>query len=212
MIIYKATNLINSKVYIGQTFNSLKKRKNDHNSRSSNGSSVYFHNAIRKHGPENFKWQVICICPDIDSLNEQEEYYIAFYDSMNVGYNLQSGGLNYIVSEETRKKLGKVSLGRKRSAKTRKKMSESGKAKIFTKEHRKNLSIANLGRKLSDEHKNNLSIAHVGYAVSDETKKKISKARLGKKLPELHKKHIKEGRLKYLANMRIAQLDLFKTL
>ena len=104
MIIYKATNLVNGKIYIGQTTRTLQERKKSHNQLAKRGTP-YFRKAIIKYGINNFKWQVICICPNIDSLNDQEQYYIAYYDSMNKGYNLTSGGLNYIMSEKSKKKM-----------------------------------------------------------------------------------------------------------
>ena len=59
MIIYKATNKINGKVYIGQTINSLEHRKSGHEreARYQKETSVYFHNALLKYGFYNFKCQ-----------------------------------------------------------------------------------------------------------------------------------------------------------
>ena len=107
MIIYKATNLINGKIYIGQTVNKLQIRKSSHMCEANARHTYYFANALSKYGKDNFKWQVICICPNIDSLNEQEQYYIAYFNSMNrsIGYNLQSGGLNFRMSDEQKKEI-----------------------------------------------------------------------------------------------------------
>lgn len=55
MIIYKVTNLINNKIYIGQTRYSLNIRKASHLHQSKNNSIVYFHRAIKKYKKENFK-------------------------------------------------------------------------------------------------------------------------------------------------------------
>lgn len=112
MIIYKATNQINGKIYIGQSQKSLKNRIKGHVVFSNNNNYGVFQKAIKKYGVDNFRWQVICICPDIDSLNEREQYYIAFYDSMNNGYNRTSGGINYKMSDETREKLKQSNLSR----------------------------------------------------------------------------------------------------
>ncbi len=110
MLIYKATNKINGKVYIGQTVHSLEGRKVKHIERY-HTSFTHFHNALKKYGLDSFRWEVICICPDIDSLNEKEQYYIAYYDSMDSGYNLTSGGKNCTISEKTKQKLSKLSAG-----------------------------------------------------------------------------------------------------
>ena len=206
MIIYKATNLINGKVYIGQTINVLKKRKINHLARANKGSEFYFHNAIRKYGFDNFRWQVICICPNIDILNEQEEYYITFYDSMNVekGYNLTSGGGNCITSESTRMKISKLKSGKNHPMYGKKHSKESiqkikdglpdrrGKnhwnyGKHYSKETREKMSNTHkerlktekhpfTGRKLSEEHKAKLTKAGTNRIMSKETRKKMSES------------------------------------
>lgn len=90
--IYKHTNKINGKVYIGQTYQNPKKRWQ-------NGISAYQHNehflnAIKKYGWDNFEHEIL-----LEQLNEKEmqyweDYYIEFYDSRNPnkGYNINKGG------------------------------------------------------------------------------------------------------------------------
>ena len=58
-IIYKCTNLINGKIYIGQTIKGLKRRKALHEITADKNRGFYFHNAIRKYGKENFKLEII---------------------------------------------------------------------------------------------------------------------------------------------------------
>lgn len=87
MIIYKATNIINNMSYIGQTVQTLQSRIRDHMKRGN-----YFHNALRKHGKENFTWDILAECNDVDTLNKLEIYYIGYYDTYNNGYNLTLGG------------------------------------------------------------------------------------------------------------------------
>ena len=113
MIVYKATNLINNKIYIGQTINSLDYRMNQHfrESRCEKKKNTYFHNAINKYGESSFEFVVIDSADSIDELNEKERYWIAFYDSNNKtnGYNLDTGGTNGgKKSETTRKKIGET--------------------------------------------------------------------------------------------------------
>ena len=95
MIIYKAINKINNKVYIGQTYKTLKERIRNHKNQSLSGhKKAYFNLAIVKHGFENFIWE------EIDSANSSEEldylecYWIKWYHSNNrkYGYNLAIGG------------------------------------------------------------------------------------------------------------------------
>jgi group I intron endonuclease len=93
MIIYKATNKINGKIYIGKTMTTLKRRMSEHKRRSKN-SNMYFHNAIRKYGIENFDFCILCECNNVNDLNLKEIELIKQYNSRNrsVGYNLSNGG------------------------------------------------------------------------------------------------------------------------
>lgn len=70
MIIYKATNEITGRCYIGQTTKSLKIRKKQHE--TVNGSP-YLYRSIQKHGKKNFKWEILEKCYVIDDLNMAEE-------------------------------------------------------------------------------------------------------------------------------------------
>ncbi|KKN76958.1 hypothetical protein LCGC14_0364500 [marine sediment metagenome] len=112
MIIYKVTNKINGKFYVGQTINGLAWRKNEHLKSAQRSVNNHFHSALIKHGKENFNWEVLCICYSVNVLNEMEQHYIALYNSMNDGYNMTSGGENYTVSEETREKMRKANAGK----------------------------------------------------------------------------------------------------
>lgn len=58
MIIYKATNILNGKSYIGLTTRDLNERKLEH-LRHTYTENTYFHKAINKYGKENFIWEVI---------------------------------------------------------------------------------------------------------------------------------------------------------
>src|ERR1700722_11731299 len=94
--IYKATNIVNNKCYIGWTSN-FKQRKITHLSESFNISSkgypFYFHKAIRKYGFINFQWDILFQSKDGEYLkNEMEPYFISYYNSFGKGYNLTPGG------------------------------------------------------------------------------------------------------------------------
>lgn len=95
--IYKWTNKINNKVYIGQSIN-IEERRKKHIAASyypkSNTYNTAFHKAIRKYGEDNFIFEVICICKP-EELDVLEKYYIQEYNSIvPYGYNMTTGGEN----------------------------------------------------------------------------------------------------------------------
>ncbi len=110
-IIYIITNRVNGKVYVGQTIRTLAQRRGEHLYRfrkAERDHLIYL--AFRKHGVENFDWDVLETCEDIAELNDREEFYINKFDSYNHGYNMNTGGNT--VSVETRKKLSEIFKGR----------------------------------------------------------------------------------------------------
>lgn len=90
--IYKITNIINSKVYVGQTRQTLQVRWSDHKKNFKElRDDMVIHKAMFKYGPEAFKFEEIELC-DNDLLDERERYWISFYDSFYNGYNGTPGG------------------------------------------------------------------------------------------------------------------------
>ena len=91
--IYIIKNLINNKVYIGQTIQKLSKRFNGHccYSKTDKSINMYIKRAIHKYGRENFSIELLEEC-NIEDLNQREQYWIKKYDSYNNGYNLTLGG------------------------------------------------------------------------------------------------------------------------
>lgn len=96
MIIYKATNLINNKSYIGQTVKSLSQRASEHKHRALYEQDYHnkFHNAIRKYGFENFKWEILDSSDKwtFQEMDEKEQLYIKEYNTIQEGYNTLEGG------------------------------------------------------------------------------------------------------------------------
>jgi len=100
--VYKVTNIINQKVYIGQTMMSIRIRWNRHKNHSirknRNDYDVKFHRAIRKYGPDNFiveqleEFEANDKKSLLDLLNKSEIAYIEKFDSFNNGYNSTLGG------------------------------------------------------------------------------------------------------------------------
>lgn len=95
-IIYKITNTVNGKSYIGQCTCTLTKRWKMHRTASRlNRSSSVFHNSINKYGYQNFKVEEILSCFSKEELDKMEDFYIKQYDTLTPnGYNIKEGGAN----------------------------------------------------------------------------------------------------------------------
>lgn len=112
-IIYCYTNLINSKKYIGQTINP-RQRFNQHKSSAFNPKDDEYeaplHRAFRKYGFENFKYEVLAEAETIEELNKLEIYYISYYNTRELGYNIEPGEKNCSkpMKEETKQKLSLI--------------------------------------------------------------------------------------------------------
>jgi group I intron endonuclease len=124
MVIYKITNKLNNKSYIGQTIRSVKSRWNRHCSKTSNSA---ISKAIQKYGKHNFEFRIIIRAETIDELNHREQYFIKLLNTVSPnGYNLEFGGKNKTTSEETKLRQSLSHLGlkynRKRKPKYKKKV------------------------------------------------------------------------------------------
>lgn len=90
--IYKVTNKIDQKIYIGATTATLEARKNDHISKSKGAKKTKFQEAIGTFGPDAFTWEIIDSTTTIDDLASKERFYIDKYNSKDDGYNEDVGG------------------------------------------------------------------------------------------------------------------------
>jgi group I intron endonuclease len=110
-IIYKVTNKLNGKVYIGQTIQPLGRRKGEHVYRFTHKTRDHLiYKAFNKYGFQNFAWEIVMECKSNEEMNMAEIKAIAWCNSYNKGYNMTPGGDG--VSKETREKLSKVLTGR----------------------------------------------------------------------------------------------------
>lgn len=104
--IYKVTNNINGKIYIGQTIQTLKNRWYRHCSKSGISKAelnTHFKRAILKYGKENFSVEIIERCEQ-KYLDAKEIFYIKYFDSFNTGYNSTLGGQGVNKGFKTSKK------------------------------------------------------------------------------------------------------------
>lgn len=96
MIIYKITNNINNKVYIGKTKNTLEKRWKQHCSKARrNRSNAEFQKAILEFGPESFRIEQIDVASTDEEACLKEIHWIEHFDCIYPkGYNVSKGGTN----------------------------------------------------------------------------------------------------------------------
>ena len=212
-IIYKGTNLINGKSYIGQTKMSLEMRLYHswwgHYTRADKelGSSSHISGAIRKYGKENFSWEILETI-DISNmtkeqakelLDEREKYWIAYYDTFNNGYNQTIGGTKTTPSLKGRKMTWSKKIWETRRKNGTWHTKSWNKGMKMSEDFCKKISESHKGLKmpprsleyrkmLSETRKGNKN--RLGQHWSDEDKKRLSEARKGMKFSEEHKKNI----------------------
>lgn len=105
--IYLLTNIINNKIYIGQTWLSLKIRMGSDGKNYKN--SKYLYSSIKKYGSNNFKYKALAFCDTQVKADIVESLLIKIYNSQNnkIGYNIKDGGSCGRHSIETKIKISK---------------------------------------------------------------------------------------------------------
>jgi len=98
---------------VGQTIKLLGKRANEHY-RLAKKDKTKFGNALLKYKKEDFEWTILRECESIDEMNLWGQFYIKLFSCVkrDYGYNLQSGGNNFLHSEETKKRMSIAQLKR----------------------------------------------------------------------------------------------------
>lgn len=193
-LIYKVTNLINGKIYVGKTIFSLLKRRDKHLA-TLKIDKMLFHRAIAKYGQDNFLWEVLEHIDDNSELSKTEIAWIAklHTNKKSIGYNRTIGGDGALHCEkdsaETRIKKSIGMLGNK---------NRKGKGAYSpTKSHRDAISKAMVGIKRSP--------------MSKETKELISAKMRGRTLSETHKKKLSISVRKWAASKANRRVSLGDT-
>lgn len=138
--IYKITNNLNGKIYIGQ--HKLRKKESP---REYMGKGIAIREAYKKYGIENFTKEIIEYIYDDEKheiVSEHEKYWIKELNSKYPnGYNISDGGEGGCTKESAAKIVAaKKAHGYKPSEETKRKISESRKGMKFSEEHKKHLS------------------------------------------------------------------------
>ncbi len=182
MIIYKITNKINNKIYIGKSL---------YNKEEYLGSGISLNNAIDKYGKENFVKEIIETCENQKILNEREKFWIKKYNSTNrkIGYNIAEGGNGGNTrqgydEEKLKSYYHKLSQGVNTSVKYKESVNK-----------RKGSKNPNISSKLKELYsKGIIKPWNLGIETKEETKIKISEKNRGKKMSQDAKRKISESK------------------
>ena len=184
--LYRVTNKINGKIYIGQTVNPSARWWQHRNDAAE--PKIPFHHAIKKYGAHNFEFEIIASCKGFDNTNAIETELVKQYDSYvtdGKGYNATHGGMNAPKSEEWIQAMKdwhaslspeeRAEISRKQSEATIQQIAEKGhpaKGLKWTDEQRANASIVQkaVDRTPTEEQRERLSKSHIGIKDSEETK------------------------------------------
>jgi group I intron endonuclease len=163
--IYKITNTLNSKIYVGITNRHIQERLCDHFNHSVK-PKFRIHQAIKKHGKQNFIIEAIDIATSQEEANQLEKYWINYYNctDYNFGYNMSCGGSgkSITLTEKTKNKI-KESVQKHRDS-----LSDYEKRQLT-----KAANIAKKGNKESADSRDKKSLAQTKRwkTVDDEYKK-----------------------------------------
>ena len=172
--LYKITNQLNGKIYIGQS-NNPEYRWKQHKYDSQRTDPIqYIHRAIAKYGIQNFVFETIAGCQTQEDTDFTEDQLINQYDSRNndKGYNLKAGGSHGAHSEETKQKQSEATI---------RQITEKGHpaaGRIVSQETRELMRKIRLENPIdyTPEKRKNMSEAHIGIKDSEETKQKKSES------------------------------------
>lgn len=180
-IIYHLFCTATGKVYIGQTWGTLKKRWSAHQKVSS--GCHHLRAAILKYGPNRFVRSTLTSnLTTQEQMDAAEKYWIEYFGCCKNGYNIHSGGGAGPCSAETKEKLSRIHQGLPH--------------KPMSLQARINNRKAHLGlhyKPMSLQGRANIKEAHIGQYVSPATAAKMSIARTGKPLSEEHRLSIAKG-------------------
>ncbi len=181
--IYKITNVVNNKCYVGSTINA-DRRWNGHKRalKKQIHCNRYLQRAWDKYGEQSFTFEIIENVLDKSRLIEREQYYL---NTLKPEYCIRKiavdSNAGLIWTTSSKKKLSKQRKGRKLSKIWKENISLSQTGKKHSEETKRKIGLAHKGIRLSEETKKKISIAKTGRLASEETKQKLSSLRKGRK-------------------------------
>lgn len=163
-VVYKITNLINEKVYIGQT-NDFDRRWSEHKSNAQNKPRQLVEQAMKKYGVDNFKCELIDTLPSQEEVNLKEAEYIKSNNCISPnGYNIEEGGKYAPLSQEALLKISRALKGRP----------SINKGKRCSEEQKLKTSKTMTGRKYSKDRAQKISEGRKGIPSWNKGKSKLT--------------------------------------
>lgn len=159
-IIYCIHNLSTGKKYIGQTVEKIQRRVLRH-FRTINETKIS--RAIQKYGKCDFVYGVVEEVEDKNLLDDREQYWIKYYDSVDNGFNIKEGGKcarGFKQSESSIEKRRQKLVGRPLTDEHKQKLSKAHKGKVLSKETIDKMITYRTGRKLTESCKEKISQSH----------------------------------------------------
>lgn len=135
-IIYKITNILNKKIYVGQTVHSIGLRWRQHLNDANRQQFRLICKAIRKYGAASFEIEIIEDNVPVSSLDSRESFHIKALNSKGkLGYNATEGGRGmrgFSASPETRRKLSMALKGRPKTEDHNRKVGDANRGRVMT--------------------------------------------------------------------------------
>lgn len=169
--LYKITNILNNKVYIGQSKDYIHRWDvHRYYSKYPEKTKQYIHRAMAKHGIDNFVFELLAMSKTKEDVNASEDILIIQYDSINNGYNLTIGESYGGHSQATKDKIRLLFIKRILAGKH---------PALGTKRTPEQLNTLSKARKdhpvvYTDEIRRRMSESHIGNTDSEITKQKKS--------------------------------------
>lgn len=183
--IYKITNTVNNKCYIGVT-TATNPNERWHNHKSAIRANIgcpFLQTAFKKHGEDAFKFEVLIICFDEDVFKFENDYIVKYNSMIPNGYNAAEGG-----------KIGMSFLGKKHTEETKKIISKKSKA------HNANPEVRERARQNAIQFNNTHNIGEL-MRKSEKWQKALAEGRFSNRSQtEESKKKISEGLKRYYKN------------
>lgn len=202
--IYRWTNKLNGKSYIGSSVNLSNRLKQYYGKRLLKCKHIsLIYQALIKYGHSNFTLVILEYCKSTEDVISREQYYIDFF---NPQYNiLQTAGspLGRVHSEEARQKIAASKLGNKHSEETKAKMAKAAVGRVFSDVTRGKLRESRLGKKYSEVTLAKMAAVKLGVKRSDETKAKI------KAFQATREKHPVPGRKVEVTDIKTGETTIY---